>query len=298
MATIQNTTPRRDLNGNVIDCHDGCLEKIGDRYFLYGTRYGDTDGFTPANEYVCYSSPDLENWTYHGPLFTQKLGGVGYRPYVKQRPDGKIVLWFNWYATLWEGQYGVAIADKPEGPFTIVEPDAKVNGERPGDHSLFVDDDGTAYLIFTVIGEDHRVHIEKLTSDWTGSTGEMSERFKPHQEATAMFKRNGVYYATFGNTCCFCPQGAGVEVYRSESPLGPYEFVADINRDDEGNVIIPGQQTHMAQVGEQWMWLSDLWESRPDGIKGHDLQYWGPLEFDANGVLQRLRRVDEWNIDP
>jgi len=298
MPVIQNTTPRLDVHGRVIDCHDGCLERFGDRYYLYGTRYGDTDGFTPANAYVCYSSTDLERWTPHGEILDRPLPGVGYRPYVKRHPDGRYVLWFNWYPVLWEGQYGVAVADKPGGPFSVVEPNAVVDGERPGDHSLFVDDDGRAYLIFTVIGEGHRVHVERLNPDWTGSTGKMSDRFGPGQEATAMVKRDGWHYALFGNTCCFCPEGAGVEVHRSRDPLGPFEFVGDINRDPAGCVIVPGQQTHVATLGDRLVWMADLWGSRPDGIKGHDLQYWGePLRFTRDGAVERMRRVDAWALD-
>ena len=31
-------------------------------------------------------------------------------------------------------------------------------------------------------------------------------------EAPAFFKRNGVYYALFGNCCCFCGHGSGIGV--------------------------------------------------------------------------------------
>ena len=116
------------------------------------------------------------------------------------------------------------MSDEPGGPFEVVEPDARVNGERPGDHSLFVDDDGTAYLVYTDIALGHRIRVEQLNADWTGSTGRQSALFEPRNEATAMFKHGGAYYVTFGNNCAFCPEGAGVQVHRAAAPLGPYEF--------------------------------------------------------------------------
>lgn len=67
-ATITNTDPRRDTRGNILDAHDGCLEYFESRFFLYGTRYGDTDGFGTINRYVCYSSTDLTTWTFHGEM--------------------------------------------------------------------------------------------------------------------------------------------------------------------------------------------------------------------------------------
>jgi hypothetical protein len=44
----------------VVDAHDGCLHMFGDRYYLYGTAYGTTDGFNKNNRYRCYSSADPE----------------------------------------------------------------------------------------------------------------------------------------------------------------------------------------------------------------------------------------------
>jgi hypothetical protein len=35
--------------------------------------------------------------------------------------------------------------------------------------------------------------------------------------------------------------------------------------------------------------MGDRWGSRPDGIKGHDFQYWSrPLEFEADGMIKQL----------
>ena len=50
-ATIRNAEPRRNVEGKIIDAHDGCLERFGDRFYLYGTAYGKTDGFGTANRF-------------------------------------------------------------------------------------------------------------------------------------------------------------------------------------------------------------------------------------------------------
>ena len=82
VARISNVVPRRDIDGNILDAHDGCLQKFGGRYYLYGTAYGKTDGFGTANRYRCYSSPDLVTWKLEGDLLKDPPAGVYYRPYV------------------------------------------------------------------------------------------------------------------------------------------------------------------------------------------------------------------------
>ena len=301
-VVIRNDLPRRDVDGNVMDVHDGCLELFKGRYYLYGTRYGETDGYTKENRYVCYSSGDLTSWTFHGEILQAPPEGVYYRPYVKYNSSTrKYVMWYCWYPTLWDGQYGVATSDVPQGPFVIHHPNTPVRNAQSGDLGLFVDDDGTGYLIYTSIAKGHAISIERLSPDYLSSTLENSGVLARDYEACSLFKRGGIYYALFGPKCCFCPQGSHVRVYTSENPLGPYVMRGNINRNDGGTLIVPAQQTHVATLpsasGTQYIWMGDIWGSRPDGIKGHDLQYWSsPLKFDDDGMIHRLVRENSIEI--
>jgi beta-xylosidase len=302
-TTINNVQPRRDVNGKIIDAHDGCLQRFGDRFYLYGTAYGRTDGYGPANKFVVYSSPDLVQWTPHGDLVHGLRPGIHYRPYVKYNAKSKkYVLWYNWYPKLWDGQYAVAVSDSPQGPFTIYDPNVKVNEAKPGDLGLFVDNDGGGYLIYTSIERNHGISIEKLADDYLSSTLQSSGIFAQGCEACALFRRNDIYYALFDLCCCFCPNGSGAGVYTAKSPLGPYVRRGNINRDDKGKTIIAAQQTHIAQLptahGTQYIWMGDRWTSAPDKVKGHDFQYWSsPLRFDRDGNIGRLAWEDEWSIE-
>lgn len=316
-AVIQNVRPRVDVRGEVIDCHDGCVRFFGGRFYWYGTRYGETDGFTEANEYVVYSSVDLVNWEGHGALIRGAARGVYYRPYVVWNArTGLYVLWYNWYPKLWDGQFGCAVSEDPRGPFRVVNEKVRLRGSRPGDHNLFVDEDGVGYVVYTDIGGlrrdgeganlswdeyRHAMSVERLTEDFTGSTLEGSEVIDRRVEAPAMFKRGGRYYLLFGETCCFCTEGADARVYVAEGPLGPYRKIGDINRDEGGGIIVKGQQTDVCVVptegGEAYLWMADLWGSRKDGVKGHDVQFWSePMEFGEDGSIGRLRWVDEFEL--
>ncbi|MEI9962225.1 MAG: family 43 glycosylhydrolase [Limisphaerales bacterium] len=224
-VTINNRELRRDVAGEVVDAHDGCLQFFEGRYYLYGTAYGKSDGYGNTNRYRVYSSPDLESWTLEGELLKERPDGVYYRPYVVFNPKTrKYVLWYNWYPKLWNGQVGVATSDTPVGPFTIVNPKVSLSqtNSYSGDGSLFVDDDGTGYFIHTAIDEGYAVRVARLTPDYMGLTGETSNILAKGAEAPLLFRRNNLYYALCGNLCAFCPEGSGGQVFIANSPLGPY----------------------------------------------------------------------------
>jgi hypothetical protein len=302
-VTISNLQPRRDVEGRIVDAHDGCLHKFGDRYYLYGTAYGKTDGFAKTNRYRCYSSPDLVTWKLEGNLLPRQSEGIYYRPYViYHAPTRKYVLWYNWYKKTWDGQYGVATSDRPQGPFTVQGEDVSVSRPHPGDFSLLVDDDGAAYLIYSSIAQEHAISIERLADDYLTSTKANSGVLATDCEAPALIKRRGTYYALFDYCCCACPQGSGVRVYTASKPLGPYTLQkGNVNRDANRKTIVRAQQTFVAQIptadGRMYLWMGDRWGSHPDdGMMGHDLQYWAPLRFNAAGGIEPFKWVDEWSV--
>jgi len=325
-VTIRNDQPRRDVAGRIVDAHDGCLRWYAGRFYLYGIRYGDTDGFTGGNRPVCYSSPDLSqgSWTDHGPIVADPPEGLIFRSYVaRSAATGRYVMFFKHHPGRVEAgagkgamvpppNFAVAIADDPAGPFRVHTLRFETMHEtmRHGDQDLFVDDDGTPYLVYAQWLADPEqprflVSVEQLTPDLLRSAGRTSGWIDHGCEAPSMFKRGGRYYVTCSRTCAFCPQGSGCRVYMAGQPLGPYRFTGNINREgraNDGPVIIPGQETHVATLptpdGPAHIWMADLWGSSPDGVKGHDFQYWSsPLAFDDRGHIRSLAWEDAWSID-
>lgn len=301
---VSNTESRRDTTGAIVDAHDGNLLFADGRYYLYGTAYGKTAGYSINNRFRVYSSPDLEHWTFEGELLKSPPDGVLYNPSVAYNSrTHQYVLWYNWYAKLWDGQVGVAVSDTPIGPFKIVNLRANITqaDQRPGAGTLFVDDDGTGYYIYTAIAQDHAVYIERLTPDYLASTGQASDVLSHGCEATSMLKHDGHYYALFDKTCCFCKQGSGARVIVASSPLGPYTEKQNINRLADQSLIVPGQQASIAHIptpdGDALIWIADRWGSRPDGIKGHDFQFWSaPLHFNSEGNIEPITNISQWSL--
>lgn len=231
-VTLSNVEPRKTLDGKIVDAHDGRIIQFGDYFYWYGTQYGSTNGFTKANAYHVYRSPDLVSWEHIGPALKDAPAGIYYRPHViYHAASDQYMLWYNWYPELWDGHFGVATSKTPEGPFIIHSSDVEVAHSElgVGDFGLFVDDDQTAYISYNTI-DGHRVSVEKLTEDYLGSTKENGGYIAQYCEAGSMFKRNGIYYLLTDYTCCFCNQGAGARVYMADDPLGEWTLTNNINR--------------------------------------------------------------------
>ena len=141
------------------------------------------------------------------------------------------VMWANLNGC--SADYAVGTSKTPDGPFSFVHSvKAGRSGAHGGDFDIFVDGDGAGYLIYTAVAGGHTMAVERLTDDYLQSAARSSGPSNVSSglfgnvfvEAPAMFKRNGVYFALFGNCCCFCGQGSGIGVYSASTPLGPWRY--------------------------------------------------------------------------
>src|SRR5262249_35356541 len=125
-----NDYPRYDTSGNIVDAHDGGIVQFGGTYYLYGTRYGNTNGVTEANYFRCYSSTDLTTWKLETDgLLQSPPAGMYYRAHVIYNASThQYVMWYIWipHGAPWGGQYGVATSSTPTGPFVIQNSNVQV----------------------------------------------------------------------------------------------------------------------------------------------------------------------------
>ncbi len=315
--TIRNNFPRTDIRGQILDAHAGRLIRFGDRYYLYGDNYRNTDGINDAQNYfVCYSSSNLMDWKFEGEIIPkEQLPGwkektYRYRPHViYNAKTRKYVLFYNWRPvrqSFAQGNYVVAVATVPTGPFTVVDLDFQTTHHPTelGDFNLFVDDDGTGYLAYKIANTAPSARgqnfIEKLSDDYLKSSSVCSPAVA-NGEAISMFRRQSNYYILYGKDCCYCPEGSNIYVKIADHPLGPYR--ENVPFDIRADKLINAQSTHVAEIetanGKTYIYLGDRWRSAPGCAyyKGHDYQYWSePLRFDERGNIEPIRWVDQWSI--
>lgn len=218
-----------------------------DTVFLYTSH--DEDDSPPGQgrflmrDWLCYTSTDMVNWTDRGTVASLRnfkwadkaLTGWGgfengaWAPQTIER-DGK----FYMYCPVQGRGIGVLVADNPLGPF--IDPLGKpLIGDQYDsiDPSVFVDDDGQAYLYW---GNPNLWYV-KLNKDMISLSGEIikdssfakvKDQQDPfhYQEGPWAYKRNGKYYMAYASTCC--PEGIGYAM--SDSPVGPWTYKAYIMR--------------------------------------------------------------------
>jgi hypothetical protein len=317
---LQST--RFDTAAAAIDSHDGEIAYFDGVFYLYGTSYdcGYEWGIkgAPFCGFKVYTSKDLVNWTDKGFLFDAKTSiwqsrcngntyGC-YRPHViYNKKNNMFVLWINVYDN--KVGYRVFGSTTPEGPFTEMdEPKLSINRDAPvaglnhGDHDLFIDDDGTAYLAFT----DWRagggsIMVEKLNDDYTSGSGSKnsSRVTKGNTEAPAMMKREGKYYILYSDPNCGYCAGTGTSYRFSKSPLGPWSPDVEspgisVSKDSCG-----GQPSFVSTLklksGVVFLYGSDLWNN---AAKNQALAnyYWAPLTFAADGSINPIARQETVSI--
>src|SRR5690625_1228020 len=126
------------------------------------------------------------------------------------------------------GGIGVAVSDRPEGPFKDVlgKPliDKIHDGAQPIDPHVFIDDDGSAYLYYGGWGKCNVVKLnEDMISIGTFEDGTALKDITPKNfvEAPCMIKRNGQYYFMWSEGGWGGPHYS-VAYAISSSPVGPF----------------------------------------------------------------------------
>lgn len=177
-------------------------------------------------DYHVFSSEDLVNWTDHGMILSQENVPWGNpEGYSMWAPDcvyknGKYYFYFPNAPKEGRGfAIGVAIADKPYGPFT---PEQKpIEGVGGIDPCVLIASDGTAYLYWSGMG----LRGAKLADNMLELDGE-SVRLDENlpagfKEGPFIFERNGKFYLTYP----WVQDRTETLAYAmSDNPLGPYEF--------------------------------------------------------------------------
>lgn len=289
-----------DTQGHPIEAHGGGVTRVGKEFFWYGEDR--RAGNDPKKRYVsCYSSTDLAHWTYRGqPLVLSNPDGLG-DAFILERPKvyynaktKKFVMYFHLDATTGERRYGyarvgVAVSDKPDGPFMYVK-SFRPLGQESRDIGQFVDDDGAAYLIFES-RPTGGFFIARLTDDFM-DVKEETAFIKAPLEGGALVHYGGMYYVVGSHLSGW---KANPNVYATAKSLaGPWSEMRDV-APKETNTW-ESQSAYILKVtgtkGAVVIYMGDRW--KPSELT--DSRYvWMPMKIDGGEMA--LPEPKPWVID-
>ncbi|MFJ6651882.1 family 43 glycosylhydrolase [Microbacterium sp. NPDC091313] len=233
--SITNNTFWTDTDGNPIYSQGGGIFQFGDTYYWYGVHYAEAESYRadPSRAYSTstfasipvYSSKDLVHWTFENDVATTETALTV--PESKGRYFAQMKTLAD---AIWVGRLGVVYNDNT-GKYVLVvqsgqgyDPDTSqrgmvlfLQGDSPtddfeygniqpqitnvptnstGDQTIFTDDDGTDYLIFSNSNGRANAYVGKLAPADSLSI-EPAVRVgyvAAGREGNAMFKLNGTYY--------------------------------------------------------------------------------------------------------
>lgn len=275
---------------------------FNNQYWIYPTYSA------PYNQQVfldAFSSPDLVNWTKHNKILdtanVKWAKRAVWAPAIVQK-DNKYFLFFgandiqNDSAV---GGIGVAVADKPEGPFKdyLGKPliDKFHNGAQPIDQFVFKDKDGKYYIIY---GGWRHCNIARLKDDFTGfipfEDGTTFKEITPdnYVEGPIMFIRNNKYYFMWSEGGWTGPNYS-VAYAIADSPFGPFKRVAKILQQDSTIATGAGHNSVIHNPEDDNWYI--VYHRRPLGETdgNHRATCIDRMYFDENGFIKPVEMTFE-----
>jgi beta-xylosidase len=279
---------------------DPAARVFNDTLYVYPSHDEDTATWFGMVDWHVFSTTDMKHWTDHGVALS--LSDLKWGHKFAWAPDcafknGK----YYFYYPVAQDFIGVAVGDKPWGPFTDPLGKPLITRQTPGvvnnrdliDPSVFIDGDGSAYLIF---GQND-VNIVKLNDDMIS----FSDRVQVLKgtdhffEAIWMHTYNGKYYLSYS--------GDNKILYAmADNPLGPFTFKGTILQDMNS---ITNHHSIVQYKGQWYLFYhnSDLYFSKhpeDDGTKGWQgvhpfrrsicVDY---LYFNPDGTIQQVKPTKE-----
>jgi len=275
---------------------------FGHNYWIYPTysaKYRDQVFFD------AFSSPDLVHWEKHAHIVDtcaiHWAKRAMWAPAITQK-DSKYYFFFaanDIQNDSTVGGIGVAVADKPEGPYKdyLGRPliDKFHNGAQPIDQAIFKDKDGSWYMIY---GGWRHCNIVRLKPDFTGlipfADGTVFKEITPegYVEGPYMIYRKGKYYFMWSEGGWGGPDYS-VAYAMADSPMGPFKRIGKILQQDMQVATGAGHHSVLHIPGTDDYYI--VYHRRPlsETDANHRVTCIDKMEFDGDGLIKPVKITKE-----
>ena len=303
-----------DTDGVPINAHSAGILFDQGVYYWYGEykegptwRVESIDSWecyrVDAGGVACYSSKDLLNWKNEGLVLPSVKDDSAHdlhysrvieRPKViYNRTTKKYVMWMHVDSEDYlYARAGVAVSDNPTGPFTYLK-SVRPYGQMSRDMTLFADDDGRAYHVFSS-ENNATLYVSLLSEDYLSHSDTYKRIFVgKSREAPAVMKRKGSYYIVSSGCTGWDPNEALYAV--SDSMLGDWKEMGNPCVGEGSETTFMAQSTYILPLGEdgdRFVFMADRWNK----ANIEDSRYvWLPGTF--QGDQMEISWREEWTPD-
>lgn len=292
----------KDINGDDIQAHGGCIIKHNDTYYWYGENKGADNCPDSCRVDVigisCYSSVDLVNWKYEGLVLKANRNNVEsplHFSKVMERPkviynkkNNNFVMWMHLDSADYVfGGVGTAVSKSPVGEFKFISV-CQPNRQDCRDMTLFKDIDETAYLIHSK-DWNKTINISRLDENYTSVDGMyVSVLVDQEREAPAVFTHNGMYYMISSGCTGWNPNSA---LYaQCQHILGKWKLIDNPCEGVNYRNTFNGQSAYVFEAKNKHYLLLDHW--LPNNLKksGYSIL---PISFENEKMTVKWH--NEWN---
>jgi beta-xylosidase len=275
---------------------------FGKEYWVYPTY---SDKYNKQVHFDAFSSTDLVNWTKHDNVLDSSnvkwAKRAMWAPAIVHK-GSKYYFFFGANDIQNDqtvGGIGIAVADKPEGPFKdyLGKPliDKFYNGAQPIDQFVFKDKDGQYYIIY---GGWSHCNIAKLKDDFTAivpfEDGTLFRSITPegYVEGPVMFIRKGKYYFMWSEGGWTGPDYR-VAYAVADNINGPFKRIGTILKQDAAVATGAGHHSVINIPGTDEYYI--VYHRRPltetDG--NHRVTCIDKMIFDADGLIMPVKITNE-----
>jgi hypothetical protein len=313
---ITNNTFWNTTTGTPIYSQGGGIFKFNNKYYWYGVQYKEAalyrqdPSITQSNatfeNVTCYSSTDLVNWTFEANVLTQDELAKHTRKTWIGRLGVAYIKSINQYTLVVQCGSSVLFATSatPTGNFewhNQVSMQDIIGTPNTGDQTVFTDDDGISYLIYSYGRGRNKIYVSEIgVKDGKVNLQDCKEIFKGEsREGNCLFKYKGRYYMSASNIYGWDASFAYYLV--ADNIRGPYTPTNKM-------LVMKGCEAdfaHVSQTGfyytihgtkeETVLYCGDRWAD----FAGNGLGYnqWVPLSFEGKENTPVFNSLSAWHLN-
>ncbi len=285
-----------------------CSEQTG-KYYIYPTTDGEFGWHN--HDFKCFSSSDLVNWKDEGVILDLQDLDWGkeyaWAPCIIEKKVGDSYKYYYYFVA--NKSVGVAVADRPEGPFKDALGHALLTQEEIGAPNQVIDPDvfrdpatgkyylywGNSYLWMAELADD-------MVSLVPGTMHELIPRSRigeyHYLEGTYVFERNGLYYFMWSENITrsarYCIRylisDSPTEFVRNGRPARVEEQII-LQQDPSLQIFGTGHNSVLNIPGTDKWYIVYHRFTRPEGIKmglsgGYNREICiDPMSFNPDGTI-------------